>query len=333
MYSCRRDRHSCARGREVRSARRTRCIPTLLVAIAAIFLLLHTHPSRAAEKAADAAATGAPGSDRGTKLDTVTIEAARKRRELEHRVSRFVFSVMVSYMYDSMPRWDKPICPLVAGLPRAQGEFILARISQTATAAHAPLAGEHCKANLFVVATTSPDLLLSKWWARDTRMYNDCSGLGGIKAFIHSKRSVRVWYNTMPGIQVPVPLDVSSIVPSLGSTFSCLTGGAAGSRLTQGVLAFSQALVVIDMRQVQDLTIGQLADYVSMVGLAQIQPDTHPVAGPSILKLFEDEKQRPEELSEWDRALLYALYHTEQSNTLQASLMERSMVSQIATPR
>jgi hypothetical protein len=120
----------------------------------------------------------------GASLDSVTIEAAKKRKELWRHASRFVSSVTFTCLYDSLARWDEPICPLVAGLPRKQGEYILGRITQVATAAQAPLAREHCRPNLYVVATPYPDLLLEKWWARDVNMYKECSGLGGVKAFL-----------------------------------------------------------------------------------------------------------------------------------------------------
>jgi len=264
--------------------------------------------------------------DGGSSLGTVTIEGARERRRLYRHVSRYVASVMVGYTFDSLPRWDQPICPLVAGLSRQQGEYILARITRVATAAHAPLAGEHCRPNLYVVATAAPDLLLRKWWARDRLMFNLCNGMGGVRKFIGSKRPIRVWYNTMPisssnDATPPVDLDAPALGLSLGPTH-CITTNT-------GALALGQVIVVVDTRQTLTLDIGQLADYVSLVGLAQVQPGTVP-AGPSILGLFAGNKDPPRGLSAWDHALLYALYHTPQSDPLlQVARIRNSMVSQI----
>lgn len=264
-------------------------------------------------------------SQRGTSLDTVTIEAARKKKELWHHASRFVSSVTFSYLYDSLPRWDRPICPLVAGLPRKQGEYILGRITQVATAAHAPLAGEHCRPNLYVVATPYPDLLLEKWWARDVNMYNECSGLGGVKAFLHSKRSIRVWYNAVPAGGRSIDESTASLFVNIGSNFGCVSGTHSPA------IGLSQVIVVVDMRQMDGVTVRQLADYVSMIGLAQIRLDALP-AGPSILTLAEDKRDAPEGLSAWDRALLYALYHTPQVRPeVQGMLIRSSMVSQISS--
>ena len=58
-----------------------------------------------------------------------------------------------------------------------------------------------------------------------------------------------------------------------------------------------------------------------------------PAAVSSIPTLFEHEKAAPHGLSAWDRALLYALYHTSQDigpgELLQVSRIRESMVSQI----
>jgi hypothetical protein len=64
-------------------------------------------------------------------LDTVTVEAARHRDLVEQQVKSFV-SHISSHPYDtSMARWQNvaPLCPLVGGLPREDGEYILTRVS------------------------------------------------------------------------------------------------------------------------------------------------------------------------------------------------------------
>src|SRR5581483_9714833 len=96
---------------------------------------------------------------------------------------------------DSLERWNTPICPLVAGLSREQGEFVLQRVSQIARDAHAPLGPERCRPNLYIVITDNPDLLLEKWSRRDRHLLNTCNGMGYVKEFLHSRQPVRVYYN------------------------------------------------------------------------------------------------------------------------------------------
>jgi len=78
-------------------------------------------------------------------LDTVTVEARRERKELEREVNEFVFAVAVRYLHDSLSRWNTPVCPFVAGLPRGQGEFVLGRLTQIASSAKVQIGRASCR--------------------------------------------------------------------------------------------------------------------------------------------------------------------------------------------
>jgi hypothetical protein len=128
-------------------------------------------------------------------LDAITVEAQRNRQELERRIDIFVSSVTVHHEDWAFARWQHPICPLAAGFPRDQGEFILARISQVARTAGAPLGPEKCQANFLVVVTRQPEQLLKKWRNHNPRMFDTTYGSNQINRFIDTPRPVRVWYN------------------------------------------------------------------------------------------------------------------------------------------
>jgi hypothetical protein len=84
------------------------------------------------------------------------------------------------------------------------------------------------------------------------------------------------------------------------------------------------------MNRTQDLNVGQLADYVAMVGLAEIRVDADLGETPTILQLFQESKNPPQGLSAWDQAFLYSLYNTRQASVLQASSIKTSMLKRIA---
>ena len=92
-------------------------------------------------------------------LDQITVEAQRERALLEREVSTYVSAITVAPFQESLARWRNAICPLVAGLPRDHGEFILKRVSQIAGDAGVPLAPDHCRGNFYVVVTANPDAL------------------------------------------------------------------------------------------------------------------------------------------------------------------------------
>ena len=88
-------------------------------------------------------------------------------------------------------------------------------------------------------------------------------------------------------------------------------------------------IIVVDSRRTTDLDIGQLADYVAMVGLARVRADADSGEAPSILSLFGKPDPRPQGLSPWDQSFLHSLYTTNQSSALQVSTIKTSMFKQI----
>jgi hypothetical protein len=272
-----------------------------------------------------------------SELPKVTIEATKERQALRHQVDQFVAAVVVRPWDESLIRWNVPICPLVAGLPREFGEFMLKRISQAAIDAHAQLAGKVCRPNLYVVATDSPDLLLKKWWKRDRHMYDTARGIPPIERFVRSRRPIRVWYNAgfgcggaaraRPRVSAGAP---AGFGPSGFGPPLCTGGDGIDTHLSYGdIRSISSAIVVIDLRRMKNVAIQQMADYVALVTLADVRLDTDPTSAPSILWLFS-QATPPPGLSPWDQALLYSLYNTTQTDKLQVSEMESTMAMRMA---
>jgi len=281
-----------------------------------------------------------PASSGKAPLDTVTVEAQRERKELEREVNEFVFAVAVRSVHDSLSRWNTPVCPLVAGLPKEQGEFVLARLSQIATAAKAPLAGEHCTANFYVIVTSQPELLLKKWQARDRRMFDTRNGMGSLRRFLDTPRAVRVWYNVGLASTDGNPITSDSLAGALVGSSVGLNLLMAdiptntvrmGTRLRySAVRSLSSVIVIVDANSVRELNFGQLADYVGMVGLAEVNQDAEVGPVPTILRLFRTSPDPPQGLSAWDQAFLGSLYGIDQASVLEQPMMKRSMVSTLA---
>ena len=289
-----------------------------------------------------AAATATPGSVTHGKVpvETITIEAKRKRQEAERAVSRFMFAVPIHHLDDSLARWNTPICPLVAGLPREQGEFVLARLSQIARDAKAPLAGEQCKPNLYVVVTREPNALLKKWYARDRRMFVTRNGLKPVRRFLNNTRPVRVWYNTdfassekrsLSPDAAPGALVGTGLGRALQDANVPTNDVGSATRLSRSaVLLLSSVFVVVDATRVQDVNFGQLVDYIGMIGLAEVNLDGEIGAMPTILRVFRNTPDPPQGLSDWDQAFLASLYNVNQAITTQEATMMRVMLSSVA---
>jgi hypothetical protein len=287
------------------------------VKAAAALLLLALGGAAADEKAAP--------QDKAT-LDTITVEAQRQRADEQRRVRSFVSAIALAPFQEKLTRWQSqtPICPLVGGLPHDHGEFILARISQIAAAAGAPLAPNFCKPNLYIVVTSDADTLVKEWSKREPYLFADPDGTR-IRKFLSSSKPVRVWYNAELFNDEGRPIVINwqtglPITPSSGYQF----------RWSE-MPGLVSVVILVDSRRAADVSFGQMADYLAMAGLAKVRLDANVGDAPTILQLFSSSgKAPPTGLSPWDESFLKALYHTDQTDRLQLSQVKIAVVHDVA---
>jgi hypothetical protein len=313
--------------------RRLRLLAILAVA-SAIALQLKIDRARSAEPSSHNTATPESSGETSSAPDTVIVQA-RNDREIKRQITKFVSGGVVTYSNDSLERWNQPVCPLVAGLPTKPAEFIRARVSQVAKDSHAPLGSDNCKPNLVVVVTNDPDVLLEKWFKHFPGLFNTCNGLGPVKQFLHSREPIRVFYNANrtspggPGLGALV-MDLDGGINIPPQSTECLHVSSLGTYLHHGsVQALTSVIIVVDGMQATKINIGQLADYIAMIGLAQIRMHKDTGTAPSILHLFDGSDPQPMGLSPWDEAFLHSLYATDQSSVLEVPIIEDRMFKQI----
>jgi hypothetical protein len=99
------------------------------------------------------------------------------------------------------------------------------------------------------------------------------------------------------------------------------------SSVTRDILS---VIVVVDANQVRDLNFGQLTDYIGLIGFAQVDLDKDTGDAPTILNLFRAPDSRPQSMTEWDKALLHALYSTSQRDKMQLSEIQTFALKEIA---
>jgi hypothetical protein len=303
--------------------------------VSAIAMQLPANRARSAEPASQDAAIPGPSRETPSTLDTVIVQA-RRDREIKRQITKFVSGGVVAYSNNSLERWNQPICPLVAGVPSEQAEFIRARVSEVARDSHAPLGAEHCTINLLAMITDDPDPLVEDWNKRFPGLFYSCNGSGPVKTFLHSRQPVRVYYNakfTSPGglgLRALV-LDRVNNSGGSGASSGCLANSPPiGTLLHHGtVQALTSVIIVVDGRQTTKINMGQLADYIAMIGLAQIRVQADTGTAPSILHLFQGSDPQPLGLSPWDEAFLHGLYTTDQSSVLEVPIIEDRMFKQI----
>lgn len=276
---------------------------------------------------------------RADTLPGLTVEAQRQHEQLKHDVNAFVATAIVQSRFgETLERWThEPVCPLVSGLKKDQGEFILARLSQIVRNAGAPLGPENCKPNFFIIVSSAIDPWLKKIaGSNGARAFNYETG-PQLRKFLETPRPIRVWRNA--GL---TSIDGSAMMSSLtdmsdphAAKFGPLTNSQPsqyGSRLHMSAVTrdILSVIVIVDAGKVLDLNFGQLTDYIAMVGLADVDLDKDLGNAPTILSVFRTSKQtRPQEMSDWDKALLHALYSTSHKDKMQLSEMQTAALNEI----
>lgn len=288
---------------------------------AVLVALIATQALAAAEPSAP------PASGRvsqGTQLESVTVEAQRRRERIDREVSKFVVSVVGTAQVESLERWKVPICNVTVGLAEAQADFVAKRVGQIAQDAGVPVGEKDCPANFLVVVTPDPKNLLKEWWSEDHDLFNRDRGLGGVNRMIETDQPVRVWHNACN-----IPPLRGYYQPS--GVLNCNTG-VVGTRITRSsVRAIYSAIVVVDIDYIEGLTFGQLADYAAMVGLTKIRPNPDLGRAPTVLGLFAaTADERAKGLTTWDQAFLKAVYATTDGSTTEVAQIKLRMSEDLA---
>lgn len=235
---------------------------------------------------------------------------------------------------DQLARWDRTICPGVAGLRTRYAQFLIDRIAQRAYDIDVNVGQPGCRANILIVVSPDPGAVAHDLVANHPNamgIYYD----GGrppvsrrtVAAFETSTAAVRWWH-------VNWTMTRDGLV---ATGQQLLTGGS--SRINRTTRQdFGTVFVIVDANRLNDINLdfGALADYLAMVILAPIDPAADTAALPTILNLFGTGPQgRPNAMTDWDVAYLRGLYGStrEARNSAQQNgEIARSMNRELSVP-
>ena len=207
-------------------------------------------------------------------------------QKLKEMLRNFVNSVTQVGPTDQLAHWDREICPRILGLDEAQTEYVFQRMSHVAREVRVKTSKRGCPTMLTIVVT------------RDT------STIARVIAgdFPSDNIQVRNWLRKF--VEAPGPARWISLVNECG-------GGCTlpNTRLSKATKPKLQAMVIlVDSTRLKRVTIGQLADYLSLVALTNPPVDA-PQDRRSILGLFSGKDgEAAGELTNVDLSLLISLY-------------------------
>lgn len=237
---------------------------------------------------------------------------------LDSLIRSFVNEVAAPNPRRGLARWEDRVCVGVANLRTEPAQYIVDRVSTVAEDVGLTPGAPGCTANIMIVASDDPAGLareLVDERGRAFRLGGTGMDRGGsaLRAFVASDAPVRWWQVSIPvdadtGLRaVRIPGECNPPCQAV-TDFAPVIGVFAASRLsTQIVDNLTRTIVILDIDQIDKVSIVQLADYVAMVSLAQIDPDADTSRYASVLNVFE-QPDTAEGLTDWDRAYLTGLY-------------------------
>ncbi len=213
-----------------------------------------------------------------------------------------------------MARWDRTICPLVAGLPQHQMQYMADRIAQRAHQVGLEAEGPGCRANILIFVTPDASVfaqgIVDEY--RTLVAYYSTNGIstlgrGPLEDFTTTTAPVRWWH-----VNQTVSGDGQTIGGDAPGTQVMRTSQAPGRVRRMTRQDFLRVLIVVDARQANGITFQALSDYLAMVSLAQLDPEGETTGTPTILNLFsarDSGSAIPTGMTEWDEAYLDGLYN------------------------
>jgi hypothetical protein len=244
-------------------------------------------------------------------------------RRLDSLIRSFVDEVAAPNPNRGIARWDTRLCVGVANLRGEAAQYLVDRVSTVAEDIGLTPGAPGCKPNLMIIATEDGGALAAEL----VRQHKGALRMGGsgmdqggaaLRRFQETDRPVRWWQVSMPvdsetGMRATrIPGECTGTCTNL-SDFAPTINVFAASRLsTQIIDNIFRTIVIVDVSQTSDVNINQLADYIAMVSLAQINPDADTSAYASILNVFA-EPDGAAWLTDWDRAYLAGLYDAERT--------------------
>jgi hypothetical protein len=273
-----------------------------------------------------------------TGIEEVVVRGQRMsdiKDNLRIYIRDFIGEVVATPPGRGFARWHREVCVGVYNLETSAAQYIADRISSLALDVGLEPGEPGCQPDVNIVFATNAKEMAAQMVESDRRAFMRVGGNAGmdlgrvaLDEFVETEKAVRWWH-------VSLPVDARTGAPAIELTKGCgqlhcpPTIAVAGpSRIHNGTRDdLMYVIIVVDATKLKGTTWQQLGDYLAVLSLAQIDPQTNPAAFDSILNLFSNPAAYSG-LTDWDRTYVRALYEFDQERI--ASMQTNEIVSRIA---
>lgn len=246
-----------------------------------------------------------------TELADITVQG----RRIDERVRSFLDEVVAAPRGRGPARWRDNICVGVANLRGETAQYLADRVSDVAWDIGLEAGEPGCRPNIMIIGTDDGAAMAQALVAaRRSVFWPGGSGMNrsraALEAFQDNDHPVRWWH-----ISLPVDSETNRLAVRLpGGNPPVVANYAAGRLRTTIRNDLGRVIIIVDVAKLAGLNSRQIADYVAMVALSQVDPDADTQDYDSILNVFRQPAASPN-LTEWDMAYLKALYAAELNQT------------------
>lgn len=234
-------------------------------------------------------------------------------RRLRSVVQSFVGEVTAPATSDRGPaRWNGPVCIGVVNLRAEVAQYIVDRASDVARELGLEAGEPGCAANVLIIAAADGQAVADGIVEERRRAFvPGGSGmtrtLSALEDFRTSDAPVRWWH-----VSAPVDSESGELATRLPGRDAPQIAVSRASRIRTDIRDdLFKAIIVVDISKLESLSLPQLADYCTLIALAQVDPKAEVASFETILNVFIDPTITG--LTSWDRDYLAALYGIEQN--------------------
>lgn len=257
----------------------------------------------------DPSTHSSPQEPPATTLDDVIVASD----PLEEVARDYVESLAAPARGRGLARWESEICLGVTNFDSEAAHQLLDHISRVASDHGIALGDPGCAPNVMIMGTSDGRALASALVDRRRREFRygytrSNRGSRALEVFRVSDSPIRWWHISLLYIagtdtiamRLPGEEPVWIPCPQRRGARYC---NAVNDRIVR-------AWIIVDLEALPKLSFQQFGDYLSMVTLAQVEPETDYSNFDTVLNVLND-PGRVTGLTEWDRAYLRALYSGE----------------------
>ncbi|HSG57489.1 MAG TPA: hypothetical protein VLA45_18710 [Paracoccaceae bacterium] len=231
----------------------------------------------------------------------VTGRAEEASRAEVHMLARDI-TMAGSVRQEPLARFQDPLCPGIAGLTAEVAGLVIDRIRENAGLVDLAVQDDGCTPNFIVAVVEDGQAMLARMIEQSPGRFQYMDSVD--KRRMLEPGPVHVWTDVLPMTLtgMPIPRVRDLVEPPIMSAWVSHSLISTSVRNDIGMV-----WVFLDREEVRALSLRQLADYATMRGLVQTDPPAETGIS-TILGLFNENGPWPEELTDFDRAYLAAVY-------------------------